>query len=806
LRKKGISLLKNIQLIFSLSILILAGFFLILQISFHNQNFKTQAKVIETGYIEEQKSIVKREVERVVNLINMRQDTLNSTNDELTEDEKIKILREISNIRFGQEGYIFVNTFDAYALVSNGELIKDRLKLWEVFSDDIEKTRELFRKEYDAAQKPHGDFIYYSIQKLTNSEVESPKTSFIYGIPRLNWLVGAGIYLDDVHGQIEVLQKSSLDKLKVEIFKTVFFTLILIITFLFLIFLLSRKLQADFSLFTEFFDKAVLHNVKINPEMLKFQELRALADSANIMQSEKIEAQQRLLEGKEKLRLSEQNFRLLAEYSKDMIFRMSLPDGLYEYISPASVDILGYTPQEIMDEPFHVRRSIHPDWKEWLEKSIENLNRGEAQDTFEYQLIHKSGKVLWVTQKNTLIKDDEGRVIGMVGRVSDETERKHIEEKLNHSSKMEAIGQLAGGVAHDFNNVLAGIINAAQVLKSSKRQIDDKGKLMAELILNAAMRAADLTAKLSAFSRKRMLVQKPQDLHSIIDETISLLKRTVDKKIILRKEFNAANHYVIGDGSELQSALMNLGINASHAMETGGEILISTSNLSLSQKYCDASLFNIKPGEFIQVEVRDHGCGIKPGDLNRIFDPFFSTKEQGKGTGLGLATVYGAVLSHKGALEVKSELDVGTSIFIQIPCSLETPEIQDVEQNSLLGSGKILVVDDEEVLRYTTRDMLEDMGYSVVLCENGKKAVELFHSIHNEIDLVLMDVIMPEMNGSEAFYKMKEIDRDCRIILTSGYTRDENISGMMKQGLSAFLKKPFSDVELFRIIQKTLES
>ena len=645
MRKRQTNLINNIQLIFFMSMLLLSGLFLIIQISSHNNKFKKQSEFIQENYIAEQKSIVKREVERVVSLIDQNFSTIEkqiedivrtkvynsysiaeniyNENKNIKDDVEIQklikdalrpirfesglgymfindyngnailnsfrpeyenlyiadlqdgsgqyvirdmidvsknsgeglysylwakpggehndykkisfvkhfepydwiigsglnvddieqrvqkeLLVEISNIRFGQEGYIFVNTLDAFALVSNGKLMAGDQKLWEVFDKNPDKTKELFDKEYKAAIIPEGDFIYYSIRKLSDSEVESPKTSYIYGIPQLNWLLGAGVYLDDVDVEIAKLQEITQKELRSEIQDTILFTGILILLFLFIFFLIGKRLQKDFHLFTEFFDKAVLHDVEIDLDKVKFQELIAMAGRANKMQVDKIEAQQNLLAEKEKLRISESKFRLLAENSKDMIFRMSFPDGNYDYISPASIDILGFTPQEIMDEPFHVRNTIHPDWREWLEEKISLIAKGKVEDTFEYQIINKSGEEIWVTQKNTLIKDDQGKVVALVGRLSDETERKKIEEQLNQSYRLEAIGQLAGGVAHDFNNVLAGIINASQVLKSPKRKIDDKGKMMVDLIMKAAMRAADLTAKLSTFSRKRTLMLK----------------------------------------------------------------------------------------------------------------------------------------------------------------------------------------------------------------------------------------------------------------------------------------------------------
>ena len=941
MKRRPIRLISNIQLIFFISMLLLVGISLFLQITSHNIKFKKQSEYIQSSYVKEQQAIIKREVERVVEFVDDQMLTIDDqiehlvrqavsgahsiaeniyiNNRNIKSDREIQemikdalrpirfednlgylfitsysgveilfpdrpemeglnlidlqdtqgkyvirdmiqicresgeglydylwtkpeaegndhqktsfikyfepydwiigaglyiedvnerimndILYDVSRIRFSQEGYIFVNTLDAFALVANGNLMDGDLKLWEVFSKNPDKTKDLFQKEYDAALKPDGDYIYYSINKLSDSETESPKSSFIYGMPELNWLIGAGLYLDDIESEIAELQKISYIELRLEIKNTILLTGLLIIIFLFLFYLIGRRLQKDFLLFTNFFDRAVFNDIEIDLENVKFKELIIMADRANKMQSDKINAQLKLEEEKEKLKISENKFRLLAENSKDMIFRMTFPDGHYDYISPASQEIVGYTPQEIMAEPYHVRKVIHPDWKEWLENKFTDIMNGHIDDTFEYQIVDKSGKEIWVTQKNRLIKDEHGQVTALVGRLSNETLRKKIEEQLNHSTRMDAIGQLAGGVAHDFNNVLSGIISASQVLKSPKREIDEKGRKMVDLIMSAAVRASDLTSKLSAFSRKKTLMLKPLDVHPLIDETASILKRTIDKKIRLIIDKIAQNSIVTGDGSGLQSAILNLGINASHAMPDGGEIQITTSNISLNRAYCDGLLFDIQPGVFIQIEVKDNGTGINNEDRKRIFEPFFSTKEQGKGTGLGLATVYRAVLDHHGAILVESELGKGTVFRMLLPISFETPEIPASHREIVQGDAKILLVDDEEIIRFTGQNMLEDMGYTVFVAENGKQAVDLYRSRSGEIDLVVMDMIMPEMNGHEAFYKMREINPQCRIIIISGYTRYENIEELQKDGLSGFLKKPFSDVALNKMIEDVL--
>ncbi len=435
-----------------------------------------------------------------------------------------------------------------------------------------------------------------------------------------------------------------------------------------------------------------------------------------------------------------------------------------------------------------------------IEKSIKT----RKENIYSKQTHQKNGKTIYedITIYPLVANGVEGAVI----RIDDVTQKNEIEQQLYQSKKMDAIGQLAGGVAHDFNNMLAGIMGAAQLLQIPERNLNKKSLELVEMILKATKRANDLTTKLLAFGRKGKVTSTSINVHKIIDDTIAIFSRTIDKKIKISVATNAKNSIVIGDDSALQNSLLNLGINASHAMENGGELKIETRNIFLNENYCETSSFDITPNEYIEIEIRDTGEGISPENLQKIFDPFFTTKKQGKGTGLGLASVYGTVQDHHGAITVYSELGTGTSFHLLIPCSQTEIKMEREDDNVLSGNGQILLVDDEELLRLTGKYTLENMGYKVLLAENGLEAVEVFRDNFSQIDLVIMDMIMPEMNGSEAFYKMKEIDSKCKVIISSGFTKDENLGELKKAGLSGFIQKPFRDYELSQLIAEILKT
>ncbi|MGL1890656.1 MAG: response regulator [Spirochaetaceae bacterium] len=420
-------------------------------------------------------------------------------------------------------------------------------------------------------------------------------------------------------------------------------------------------------------------------------------------------------------------------------------------------------------------------------KSIELENKTKYFDILIYPLF-KGG--------------EEGAVI----QILDVTKKLEIQEQLNHKNRMDAIGQLAGGMAHDFNNVLGGIVNSAEVLKSPKRNLDERGLKFVDIIIQASIRAADLISKLLIFGRKGHIASTAVDLHNIIDETTEILKSTIDKKINIIVENRSDRSNIIGDSSALQNAILNLCINSSHALPNGGDIRITTNNITLDQNYCKTSSFDIEPGEYCEIEINDNGTGIPLEYLDKIYEPFFTTKEQGKGSGLGLSAVYGTVQDHRGAITVVTEIDLGTSFHIMIPCSHYNIEPIKKPEIIFTGKGTILLVDDEELIRITCKEMLKELGYDVILAENGQIAIDIFQRQYAKIDLVIMDMIMPEVNGREAFYKMKEIDTSCNVIISSGFTKNEHISELKKSGVLGFLSKPFKNYELSQLLVEVMNN
>ena len=395
--------------------------------------------------------------------------------------------------------------------------------------------------------------------------------------------------------------------------------------------------------------------------------------------------------------------------------------------------------------------------------------------------------------------------IGAVIRIDDVTKEYRLRSELAHSRKLDAIGQLAGGIAHDFNNMLGGILGGAELLK---RQIGsgEKANRYLDIIIQSGSRAAGLTEKLLAFARKGKTESAPIDVEKTIQEAVAILQHTIDKRVEISITTKASNAVVMGDIGQLQNALINLGINGGHAMPDGGKLSYTLETLFLDAGYCAGSSFDLTPGQYLDIGVSDSGTGIPANILPQIFEPFFTTKNQGEGTGLGLAAVYGTVQEHNGAISVYSEQGMGTVFHIYLPIVDRRAELRDGwEEVIVSGSGKILVVDDEQVIRETAKGILESIGYTVIVANNGREGADLFEQQATSIDLVLMDMIMPEMNGEESFYAMQKIDPEVKVLLASGFSRGADIEKLRDDGLQGFINKPFTAVALSRMIATVLQ-
>lgn len=399
--------------------------------------------------------------------------------------------------------------------------------------------------------------------------------------------------------------------------------------------------------------------------------------------------------------------------------------------------------------------------------------------------------------RTRLVRDAGGAPVAFCSIATDITDRKRageerekLQSQLHQALKMESIGRLAGGVAHDFNNQLAGIMGYAELLASSLQ--DNQLRQYAEHIVTASTRASGLTRQLLAFARKGKYASVPVDLHVIIAEVLGLIRRGIDKRIDIRADLAAHSAFTLGDPSQLQNAVLNLAINSADAMPSGGILTVSTALVDLD---ADAASLEVTPGRYVRLSVTDTGVGMPPEVLRHIFEPFFTTKEQGKGTGLGLAAVYGTVRNHHGAICVQSQPGRGSSFTLFLPFHAATPAPA-APAPSARGHGHVLVVDDEPLVAQSAAEMLRRSGYTASVCHSGADAIRLYRDSWRSIDLVLFDMAMPGMDGLATFVSLREVNPAIKALLTSGHGVTDEAQRILDQGALGFLEKPYRIGEL----------
>jgi two-component system cell cycle sensor histidine kinase/response regulator CckA len=510
------------------------------------------------------------------------------------------------------------------------------------------------------------------------------------------------------------------------------------------------------------------------------------------------------------LRESMDAYREAADLLPQSVFEMDAT-GRLTFINKQGFLAFGYTDEDF-ESGLQALQMLVPEDRVRAAQNISRAMTGERIG-HEYEALRKDGSTFpGIIHSSPILR--ESRPVGLRGILVDITERKKAEEerewlqeRLRHSEKMEAIGQLAGGIAHDFNNHLSAILGFAEILLD--RLEDPELIRFTDGIIKSSKRSAELTRQLLAFARKGKFLTVLVDLQDVIDEVVQILKHSIDKRILLKRVSDGSPALVLGDPYELQNALMNLAINARDAMPDGGELTFSTEVRELDEATCRRLPYDIFPGTFLQVSVTDTGVGIEQAIQQRIFEPFFTTKELGKGTGLGLASVYGTMKNHRGAVLVYSEPGRGSCFKLLLPLAeLQDGEVVASKEARMEiqalgippGSKQVLLIEDEELVGQMLLVMLRHLGFRAVLVQDGLAAMEHFQSVWHEIDLVIMDLVMPHMSGLETFRALKAINPEVLVVVSSGYSVDGEAQRIMDEGAAAFLQKPYQIGELSHVL------
>jgi len=506
------------------------------------------------------------------------------------------------------------------------------------------------------------------------------------------------------------------------------------------------------------------------------------------------------------LRESEANYRNLVESSPAIVY-LAQPHPPYApiYVSP-NIAIFGYAPEDWFSRPDMWISLLHDvDRERVLRATKEAMNQG-LDTELEYRIVGRDGKIHCVQDKGRFVSDEQGNRIGWQGVMLDITKTKELEEQLRQSQKLESVGRLAGGIAHDFNNMLTAI-NGYSDLTLRQLKTDDPLRRYIEEIKKAGVRAASLTHQLLAFSRQQILQPKVLHLNRVITDTSDMLQRLIGEDVQLISVLHPKAGMVKADPGQLSQIIMNLAVNARDAMPQGGKLTIETVNIFLDPNYARQH-FGVIPGAYVMLAVSDTGTGMSPETQNHIFEPFFTTKEIGKGTGLGLATVYGIVKQSGGNISVYSEEGIGTTFKIYLPRVVEQAEAEDTKVTSDVlpqGTETILLVEDEDVVRTLTRQILEMCGYTVLEASNGIEALSLCEKVDCHIDLLMTDVVMPQMGGRELSERFTQIYPHMRILFTSGYTDDAIVRHGVIEADTNFIQKPFTPDDLARKVRKILD-
>ncbi len=710
---------------------------------------------------------------------------------------KARLMGQINNIRFGKNGYMFVDDWRGVSIAHGAQPDLIGTDMWEYEDSRGTKTTQSL---IVASKKKAGGYVSYWWRKPDTGK-ERPKIAYAKGVPEWEWCVATGVYSDDVEQDIAILHAALNAQTKTKILTFIIIVVTLFALFYILFNWLSNRLRKDLNLFALFFGRAAYSDKKINRQTVQFIEFDQMAAYANKMLQDKIQAQQDLQDEKEQL------FVTLRSIGDGVITTDT--SGKVELMNKVAELLTGWNQDDaagkMLPEVFNI---INEETRETVEHPVDTvLTKGSIVGLANHTiLISKDGTAYNIADSAAPIRDIKSNICGVVLVFRDVTEQLKTDEELFKIRKLESVGVLAGGIAHDFNNILTGLFGNIELAKM-KLSKSHEAYSNIETANQALERATHLTKQLLTFAKGGDPILEAVSLQQVVQTSVSFNLSGSNVKAHL----NLPDYLwqIKADEGQISQVIANLTINAKQAMPDGGNIYIEAENI---KDYNESTARHLS-GDFVKLSIRDKGIGISAKHVERIFDPYFSTKQTG--SGLGLATVHSIIARHNGHIRVVSKPDIGTifTIFLPAEKSSHKPAATthpDPAEKPVPASGHILILDDEEMVRNVSAKMLETFGYTVDFAVDGKEAMEKYISSHksgNSFDIVIMDLTIPGgMGGKEAVNKLLAIDPEAKVIVSSGYSTDPVMANYSEYGFKGRLVKPFQMKPLKTEICRVMEA
>ncbi len=716
--------------------------------------------------------------------------SVSSYRDEFIDLINVDDFREsILGLRFGKTGY-------SYVLDGKGNIIIHPSYAGSIY--DIEDNALQETAARIVARKT-GKIVYD--WRNPGEDVPRKKIVMLNYIPELDWIIASSGYMDEFHGALLHVQNV------IFVITVIAMAVVLLMTLWIgsAITLPLRRLMKHFSTgATGDFSVRMDDSARDEFGMLaryfnSFME--TLQQFSGSLQEEVLEHRMSL----EALRESEERFRLLAENSPDIIISLD-QKGYISYVNPVVEKVLGYSPHELAGKSFLVM-AREQEAGEYT-RQFRKVRNGETLVDYIGVLVHKNGSVRHFIFCGAPATDGQGNMMGIEGFLKDITERRNLEFQLQQVQKLEAVGTLAGGVAHDFNNILTAIRGSLDISLLMVGQNDPILKNLQQ-IEKAVTRASDLTRQLLFFSRRQPVEMAPLNLNQSVDNILRIIERLIGENIAITVDLAPDLQPVMADGGNIEQVIMNLMINARDAMPEGGAIIIRTRNATVGDDYVRVHSY-ARPGKFVCLSMEDTGIGMDGETVKHIFEPFFTTKEQGKGTGLGLAVVYGIVKKHKGWIVADSRPGEGTVFSVFFPVSAEEPgkvpgDDARVPRDSRGRGEEILVIEDDPSVLAFAGTALQANGYTVLTAASAMEARVMFHEHQDSLDLIFSDVVLPDKNGLDLVSEFESEKQGIRVLMTSGYMDENSLSRIIRDNNHRFLPKPYAMKDLLETVRILLD-